>query len=174
MTARLLTLTLLLAPLIASAQQPDWHAGSIANLSASITTLSPADQKGIEQVVHQPPESLHALRVDTPSTHLFLIQASDDKSCDVRRNCAAWIISSDYRVLLNTSTPHFKIQTTLHAGLPDLLTSDAGFNDTGTFQQWRFDGTTYRLSACATYTSHDSFNDTYGSPRTTPYPCPTN
>jgi hypothetical protein len=155
----------------ATAQQPDWNMVGSQKVNASITTLPTNDQQAIEHALTQPRANLHAKRIDTPSAHFFLIQGSGTPLCDQYENCASWILSSDYNILLKATASALKLQPSLQAGFPDILTSIGGWHDQGYLTQCRFDGAAYHPSACASYTYHDSFNDTFARPRITPQPC---
>ena len=164
-----------LATLSASAQTTpspsEWNLGGTQQVNALITSLPAEDQQGIERALSQPPANLRAVRINTPSGHLFLVQVSGNTFCGASGNCTAWVLSSDYKIVLKTIAQGFKVETPLHAGQPDIMTTMHGSATSGNLQQWRFDGVKYNQVACASYSYTNSFGDTLRSPHITPYSC---
>ncbi len=179
---RKLLLTLALTSLLphASAQQPDWNMDGAQAIHTSITTLTLADQQGIQRALARhsvnpddvPASSnLRATQIHTPSGHLFLVQALGNNFCGAAGNCAFWILSSGYKIQLDTIAQMFKVEKSLHAGHPDILTSMHDSASSGDLRQWRFNGTQYKPAACATYNYATASGDTLTTPIIAPYPC---
>lgn len=171
--ARLVTLILLLSCTLASAaaQEPDWNLGGAEEVTTSLTTLPAVDQQGIERALAEPADNLLAMRIKTSSGNIFLVQGLGN-DCGASGNCTSWVLSSDYKILLKTIAQMFKVESSLHADLPDILTTTHGSAYAGDLQQWQFNGTLYRRVACATYSYQDSFGDTLRKPRITTRSCP--
>jgi hypothetical protein len=77
---RVALLTLIFACAIPSAraQHPDWDMNGAQEVNSSLKTLPAQDQHGIERALSKQPQNLRAMRVDTPSGHIFLVQGFGD------------------------------------------------------------------------------------------------
>jgi hypothetical protein len=173
----LLTLILTCAIPFAAAQQPNWNMDGLHEVNASIQTLPLQDRQGIKRavaerpvnphIISKPPE-LRAVRINTPSGHIFLVQASDNFFCSPIGNCAFWVLSSAYKILLDTNAQQFKVQTLLHSGHPDILTKMHGGATEGDLKQWRFNGIKYHRIACESYEFRDADGNDLKQPHITP------
>jgi hypothetical protein len=152
----------------ATAQHFDWSMKGARQMNASIRTLPSQDQRGIERALHEHPENLHAVRINTPAGHLFLVQGFGNILCSPTSNCESWALDSDYKILFSTIAQMLKVQSTAHHGKPDVLTYMHGGASTGDLKQWRFDGTRYHRIACESYDGRDSDGNELKQPLITP------
>ena len=116
------------------------------------------------------------MRVDTPSGHLFLVQSVDYTfSCSPTGNCSFWILSSGYMVLRETIAQTVKVQSTVHHGLPDVITAMHGSAFESDLTRWEFNGKIYLRAGCAIAAFGDALGDKgatwYDHPHITPGAC---
>ncbi len=169
-----LSLMLLAAIPHATAQRVDWDTKDWQVVSQPLGSLPAQDQKGIASRLGVKPEELLALRVETASGHIFLVQGIYSPMwCGAASNCAFWVLSSDYKVLLSKVTQRFKLQASMHHGHPDILTYMHGSATAGALSYWQYQGTHYVRIACADGEYGDSDGNVFKNPHISPHPCGT-
>jgi hypothetical protein len=169
-----LSLILLAVIPYAKAQRIDWDTKDLQVVSQPIGSLSVQDQKGIASRLGVKPEDLLAMRVETASGHIFLVQGvyRIGGICGAN-NCSFLVLSSDYKVLLSKVAQMYKLQSTTHHGLPDIITTMHGSATDSGLSYWQFQGTRYMRIACADALYGDADGNEYKIPHITPHPCRT-
>jgi hypothetical protein len=169
------TVFILSAGRLSIAQPPEWDIQGAREVNQDLRTLSPQDQQGIAQRLGEKPTDLRAMRIETPSSHLFLVQTVDIPfNCSPTGNCSFWILSSGYMVLGKTIAQTAKVQSTAHYGLPDIITAMHGSAFESDLTRWQFNGKLYLRSACVTATFGDALGDHatwYDHPHIAPRAC---
>jgi hypothetical protein len=171
-----LSLVLFAAIPCASAQRVDWDMKGAQELSQPLSSLSTQDQAGILHLLGGNPEDLRAMRVTTASSHIFLVQginSSSESTFCGNANCEFWILSSNYKVLMENVTQTYKLLSTMHHGLPDIITSMHGSAYDSGLSYWRFQGKHYVRVTCADAEYGDWDGNFYRKPHISPHPCGT-
>jgi len=165
---------LLAAVPCASSQRVDWDMKDAQVVSQPIGSLPAQDQQGISKRLNLKPVELLAMQVKTASGHIFLVQSVYSPMwCGAASNCAFWILSSDYKVLLSKVTQSFKLQASMHHGHPDILTYMHGSATEASLSYWQFQGRRYVRVACADAEYGDGDGYIYKKPHISPHPCGT-
>jgi hypothetical protein len=161
--------------IVAPAEQLDWDMSGWHEVDQAIDSLPVQDQLGIEHRLGAKPTNLRAMRVKTVSGPIFIVQAAgfEDEWCSPTGNCSFWVLSSDYRILLEKVTQTFKLQSGTHNGLPDIATSMHGSAFNSGLSYWRFQGKHYVRIACADAVYLDADGNAFKSPHISPQPCGT-
>jgi hypothetical protein len=167
-----LSLILIGASPCASAQRVDWDMKGAQQVSLPLGSLPVQDQQGIAKRLKSKPSELLAMRVDTATGHIFLVQGVYRMGgiCGAN-NCEFWILSSDYTVLLEKVTQMYKLQSSTHNGLPDIVTSMHGSAFESGLSYWRFQGKHYVRVACADSVYGDADGNAFKNPHISPLPC---
>jgi len=154
-----------------TAQRIHWDIQGLHEVQPNIRKLPPRDQNGIVRRLREEPEHLRAMVVNTQFGRIFLVQGQGD-ICGAN-NCAFWILTSDYKILLDKVTQTFKLQSSVHGGLPDIVTSmhDSAFESVLSY--WRFQGKRYVRIACAEVAYSDHDGNAYKTPHISTRPCGT-
>lgn len=170
-----LLLILLAAVPCTSAQRVDWDMKDAQVLSQPISSLPALDQQGIVRRLGVEPSELLAMRVETASGHIFLVQGKQYPGTTLfgNVNCKFWILSSNYKVLLKKVIETYKLQSTMHHGLPDIITSMHGSAFDSGLSYWRFHGTHYVRVACADAVYGDAEGNNFKNTHISPHPCGT-
>ena len=155
----------------AQAQRVDWNMSGAKEVNEMIDKLPLADQMRIEERLRMKGSQLRGERIDTSSGHLFLVQGVGD-ICGAN-NCEFWILSGNYKVLLEKVTQTFKLLPSVHRGLPDLMTSMEGGAYDSSLSYWQFQGKRYVRVACADAVYGDADGNAFKSPHISPHPCGT-
>jgi hypothetical protein len=132
-----------------SPQRPNWDMTNANSISQNIESLPAADRDAIIQSLKYDPANLRAQGVETATGRLFIVQGAGSELCNPSGNCSFWILNNDDRILLHTFAQNFKLQATVHAGKPDLITGMSNSTDSHDMELWEFDGTSYVPSTCA-------------------------
>ena len=156
-----------------NAQHVDWDVKYAPYLETPLQSLPTRDQRGIVHRLGEKPVDLRAMSVQTASGNLFFVRAAGDASCGGDGNCQFWILSSDYRVLLEKVTETFSIRPTMHDGLPDIITYQHFSADEGDLIYWQMKGSRYVRVSCADAIYADADGNAFKSPRISPYQCGT-
>ena len=169
------TVLVLFAGRLSIAQPPEWDIRGARQVVQELRTLSRQDQQGIAQRLGEKPTDLRAMRIETPSSHLFLVQGVGTPfNCSPTGNCGFWILSSGYRVLRETIAQTAKVQWSAHDGLPDVITAMHGSAFESDLTRWQFNGKLYLRSGCAAATFGDALGDHatwYDHPHIAPRVC---
>jgi hypothetical protein len=168
-----LVLLLMFGIIVAPAQQLDWDMSGWHEVDQAIGSLPVQDQLGIEHRLGAKPTDLRAMRVKTASGPIFIVQAVgfEDGWCSPTGNCSFWVLSGDYRILLEKVTQTFKLLANVHGGLPDVMTSMHGSAFESGLSYWRFQGKHYVRVACADAVYRDADGNLFKEPHISPYPC---
>jgi hypothetical protein len=167
-----LSLMLLAVIPYAKAQRIGWDTKDLQVVSQPIGSLSVQDQKGIASRLGVKPEDLLAMRVKAASGHIFLVQSVYSPMwCGVASNCAFWVLSSDYKVLLSKVTQRYALQASMHHGYPDILTYMHSSATEGDLSYWQYQGTRYVRVACADAEYEDAGGNVYKKPHISPHSC---
>ena len=121
-------------------------------------------------------KSLRVRRINTApqESPALVVQGFGSCMCGATGNCPFWLLSLRKRPTLLLKTDGiqtFAIQKSRTNARFDLV---LGRHDSATeedLQQYRFDGTRYRLSGCATIEWADRFGNRVNPPRITPHRC---
>jgi hypothetical protein len=169
-----LSLIMLAALPYATAQHVDWDTSGVQVVSLPIGSLPAQDQQGIASRLHVKSAELLAMRIKTATGHIFLVQSTYSAMwCGAAGNCPFWVLSSDYRILLSKVTQSFKLQSSMHHGLPDILTYMHSSATEGGLSYWQYQGSRYVRVACADAEYGDADGNAYKSPHISPLPCGT-
>lgn len=167
----------LIAPLwgfaagVGFAQSIDWDVKGAQEVESDLRSLPMRDQQGIVRQLGEKPENLRAMKVRTGSGGIFLVQGVGD-ICGAN-NCEFWVLNSDYRILLENATQTFKLQSSIHNGLPDIVTSMHGSAFESSVTYWRFQGKHYVRVACADAVYGDVEGNVFKMPHFLLHPCAT-
>jgi hypothetical protein len=175
---RILTFVFLVLSAIplSTAQQPGWDIQGAQEVNQELRRLSTQDQQGIAHRLGEKSTDLRAVRIETPSNPLFLVQGvGTNFNCSPTGNCSFWILSSYYRILRKTIAQTAKVQSSSHYGLPDVITAMHGSAFESDLSLWQFNGKLYLRAGCATAAFGDASGDGdptwYDHPRITPRAC---
>lgn len=155
----------------ATAQSINWNMSGAQQVEANFRTLSTQDQQGILHSLREKPENLRVRKVSVAAGSLFLVQGVGN-ICGAA-NCEFWVLDSNYKILLEKVTQVYKLQSTTHIGLPDILTSMHGSAFESGLSYWQFQGKRYKGIACADSTYLDRDGSELKKPRVTHRPCGT-
>ncbi|MEO7029103.1 MAG: hypothetical protein ABI147_06840 [Acidobacteriaceae bacterium] len=155
----------------AISQHVDWDMQGAHEAMSPLQTLPSRDSHAISHRLIEKPSNLRVTRIDTASGHLFVVQGMGNNLCGGTGNCKTWVMSGDYKVLMIAIAQTFKFQERVHHGQPDLLTSMHGSAYDGDLKRWRFNGTTYRLIACAEHSHADARGNQLERATITTRPC---
>jgi hypothetical protein len=171
--AALFSLVLIAVIPTATAQQhADWDMKDAQVASQPISSLPAPDQQGIvKQLGEEKPETLRVMQVQTASGHIFLVQSVDSEWCGAAGNCPFLVLSSDYKILLEKVTQTFKLLSTLHDGLPDIITSMHFSSTEYSLTRWQFNGQRYQRAGCADALYADADGNEFKQPHITPADC---
>jgi hypothetical protein len=156
------------------AQHVDWDMKGAQEVESPLLDLPARDQQGILHRLGGKPSELLAMRVNTATGHIFLVQGvyRIGGICGAN-NCEFWILSGDYRILLEKVIQAFKLRSSIHGGLPDVFTSrEDGAFESG-LSYWRFNGKRYVRIVCADAVYGDADGHTFDKPHISSYPCGT-
>lgn len=158
-----------------SAQRVDWDMKDAQVLSQPLSSLPAPDQQGIVKRLGAKSEDLLAIPVETASGHIFLVQGKNYTGTTFcgNINCEFWILSSNYKVLLEKVTATYKLQSTMHHGLPDIITSMHGSSTESGLSYWQYQGGHYARIACADAEYGDAEGNMYENPHISPQRCGT-
>ena len=94
---------------------------------------------------------LHVKRVVLTGGSILLVQAWGQPLCGATGNCSVWVLDKDHRLLLDGGGGEsISVMSSYHRGKPDILFAiHISASDTG-LERWRFNGSKYVLSWCAT------------------------
>jgi hypothetical protein len=159
---------------IANAQTIDWDMKGAQVLSQPISSLSAQDQQGILRQLKVEPSDLVAMRVETASGHIFLVQGvyRIGGICGAN-NCDLWVLNSDFKILLEKVIQMYKLQSSTHDGLPDIVTSMHASAFESSLSYWRFQSGRYVRVACADGVYADADGNVFQKPHISPHPCGT-
>jgi len=170
-----LSLVLLAAIPCATAQRVDWNMKGAQEVEQPLSNLPALDQQGIVHRLGVEPSELLAMRVETASGHIFLVQGKQYPGTTLcgNVNCSFLILSADYKVLMEKVTQTYKLLSTMHHGLPDIITSMHGSAYDSGLSYWRFQGKHYVRVTCADAEYGDGDGNFYRKPHISPHPCGT-
>lgn len=174
-SSALIVLCWIFAAESAVAQGINWDMNGAQEVSSPLGSLPLQDQQGIVKQLNMKPSELLAMRVNTATGgHIFLVQGiyRIGGICGAN-NCEFWILSNDYRILLEKVTQKFKLQASTHNGLPDIVTSMHGSAFNSGLSYWRFQGKHYVRIACADAEYGDADGNYFKNPHISLYPCGT-
>jgi hypothetical protein len=169
----LIAFCLMFGTTTAIAQHIDWDVKFAPYLNAPLQSLPAKDRQGIVHRLKEKPADLRAISIQTASGHLFFVRGAGDEDCGVDGNCEFWILSDDYRVLLNKIAETFSIRPAMHDGLPDIVTYGHASASEGDLTYWRMQGSRYARVACAGAVYADAGGNTLKRPRITSFRCGT-
>jgi hypothetical protein len=172
--AVLLLISLAILQTRATAQAISWDMTGYQVLSQPLSSLPIPNQQGISKSLGLKPEELVALRVQTSTGPVFLVQGiyRIGGICGAN-NCAFWILGNDYKVLLTKVTQTFKLQSTYHSGLPDVITSMHGSAFESSLSYWQFQGQRYVRVSCADAVYGDTDGNVFKTAHISPHRCGT-
>jgi len=175
-----------------SAVSQTWRIGDDQTFPTDITTLPVQRQQAIltglkpslsklakeadmdSAEIAQAEKNLLVGEVSTLSGKLLLVQGSGSYLCGnaAGGNCTFWALGDHNRLLLAGRASELTILKSSRFGKPSILTSlhDSAWDSTLVW--YRFDGSRYRASACATKSYFKrAFIDPHARPRIEYFPC---
>jgi hypothetical protein len=154
-----------------SPQRPNWDMTNANSINQNIQSLPSADRQAITQNLKYDPANLRAQGVETATGRLLIVQGAGSELCNPSGTCSFWIFNNDDQILLHTFAQNFKLQPTVHAGKPDLITGMSNSTDSHDLELWEFDGTAYVPHTCAQLDYTDSDGSPYLHPALHTKPC---
>jgi hypothetical protein len=141
--------------------------------SSCVSDPGPGDPKSAEGIF----KSLRVVRVDLTAKgdSALIVQGEGVCMCGAVGNCPFWLLSQgpNPKLLLKaTGIQSFSVQKSRAIGLFDLVLGSHDSAMETYIQKFRFDGTSYQRSGCATIEWDDEGGNRLNPPRITPGRCP--